>query len=269
MPWFKVDDSFYRHPKTAPLSFAAKGVWIHAGTWCADQLTDGFVPERILRSWHVPPELVAELVDAECWIKVDGGYQFHDWLDYQPSRESVLASNFKAKQRMRAKRSAEVRANNGRTIAEQLPNFADVRDALQACSEAPVPVPDPIKNSLTRAREEQNPVQDGSDFMQSVTTKRHFHPAEWRSQLERIGLKPASERATVIASIQADAFIQANRHILDPTFVLKQWDRHVAGNPPIKSIARASSGGRYAGPSRVATAAEYEADKTEKAPWET
>lgn len=44
----------------------------------------------------------------------------------------------------------------------------------------------------------------------------------------------------------------------------------LAANPLEYFEPRASNGtNRYAGPSRVATQAEYEADKTEKAPWET
>jgi hypothetical protein len=91
MTWFKVDDGFYRNAKTAMLSDAATALWLRAATWACDQLTDGFVPSRILPMLRSEADAERELVDAGLWEQMDDGYLFHDWLDYQPSAEEVEA----------------------------------------------------------------------------------------------------------------------------------------------------------------------------------
>lgn len=112
-----------------------------------------------------------------------------------------------------------------------------------------------------------NVVQVGHDLLLSATGIGYL-PNDWRDQLGRIGEKPAAERAAVLAAIQADTWCKENKFAVTPAYVLRQWARLAAGNPALKPVARPSSA-RFAGPSRVATAAEYAADKLEKAPWET
>ena len=48
MAWFKVDDKWSRHPKVCAAGPDGRLLWTHAGNWCADQLTDGFVPGHML-----------------------------------------------------------------------------------------------------------------------------------------------------------------------------------------------------------------------------
>lgn len=106
MAWFKVDDRFYSHPKVIGVPMRSLGLWVLAGAWSADQLTDGFIPKAVLPMLNgARPADAKPLVDAGLWIVVDGGWKFHDWLDMQPSRSAV--------QRRReedAKRKAEARA---------------------------------------------------------------------------------------------------------------------------------------------------------------
>jgi hypothetical protein len=44
LTWFKIDDSFYDHPKVFDAPDCAVALWTRAGTWSARNLTDGFVP---------------------------------------------------------------------------------------------------------------------------------------------------------------------------------------------------------------------------------
>lgn len=88
MPWFKVDDTFALHPK-AVAAGASLVLWVRAGSWSAQQLTDGFVPEHMLTSLGGKRSDARRLVDVGLWEEKDGGYLFHDWLDYQPSRAKV------------------------------------------------------------------------------------------------------------------------------------------------------------------------------------
>jgi hypothetical protein len=94
MPWVRFDDQFPIHRKVEGLSDAAFRLHISAIFWCARNLTDGFVPVEDLESavprrMRRPGKFVAELVARRLWTEVDDGWQIHDYLDFQPSREKV------------------------------------------------------------------------------------------------------------------------------------------------------------------------------------
>lgn len=89
MTWFKVDDKLYSHPKWLGLSKGARSLWVTAGSWCSDQLSDGFVPKTALLMFCGTPAEAKQLVDAELWHEEAGGWQFHDWDEYQLTRDQV------------------------------------------------------------------------------------------------------------------------------------------------------------------------------------
>src|SRR5689334_21193351 len=92
MTWFKVDDSFYDHPKIFDAPDCAVALWTRAGTWSARSLTDGFVPAGLPARFCDDPERgVRELVTRGLWKRTKGGYLFHDWSVYQPTKEEVIA----------------------------------------------------------------------------------------------------------------------------------------------------------------------------------
>src|SRR4051794_41608440 len=57
--------------------------------YCARKLTDGYVPkDRVHRLMPVyKPAYLRELLDGNVWHEADGGYQIHDYLDWNRSRE--------------------------------------------------------------------------------------------------------------------------------------------------------------------------------------
>ena len=91
--WFKVDDSFFSNPKTAMLSDGATALWLRSGSWSAQQLTDGFIPARMVPMFRGSDDSVQELCDVGLWERDEerDGYWFHDWEDYQPDGEEVDA----------------------------------------------------------------------------------------------------------------------------------------------------------------------------------
>jgi len=96
MTWFKVDDSFYDHPKVFDAPDCAVALWTRAGTWSARNLTDGFVPTGMpARLCDDPERAVRELINRGLWSRSRGGYQFHDWAQYQPTRDEAIASTRK------------------------------------------------------------------------------------------------------------------------------------------------------------------------------
>lgn len=89
MTWFKVDDGFWSHPKTLMLSTAAVALWVRSGSYCGKHLTDGFVPTVMLPMLQGNHDTAGELVDAGLWVRTVDGYQFHQWKDYQDTKEAV------------------------------------------------------------------------------------------------------------------------------------------------------------------------------------
>ena len=89
MTYFKVDDGLAFHPKMMRLSANAVRAWLFAGTWCGRYLTDGFLPDDALSVVKGSAEIADELVAAGLWDEVDGGYQFHDWCEYQYSKDQI------------------------------------------------------------------------------------------------------------------------------------------------------------------------------------
>ena|SRR5699024_824634 len=114
MAWFKVDDKFHSHPKVLGLPLRAIGLWTKAGAWCADQLTDGYIPKTAVTVLGGTAGDARLLVEAGLW-KVDGdGWRFHDWLELQPSRKDTLEK----REQDRARKAEARAAKAGKTKAE-------------------------------------------------------------------------------------------------------------------------------------------------------
>jgi hypothetical protein len=90
VPWFKVDDNLAFHAKTVAAGNAAMGLWVRAGSWCAQQLTDGHVPDHIAATLGTVAQ-ANKLVSVRLWERTDGGFRFHEWNaeGRQPSRSDV------------------------------------------------------------------------------------------------------------------------------------------------------------------------------------
>lgn len=88
MPWFKVDDTLAFHAKTVAAGNAAMGLWVRAGSWSMQTLTDGFIPDHMARQLGTTKE-ANRLVEAGLWDRAEGGYRFHEWAERQPSAEDV------------------------------------------------------------------------------------------------------------------------------------------------------------------------------------
>ena len=105
MAWFKVDDTLAMHTKVATAGNAAMGLWVRAGSWSMQQLTDGFVPTHMARTFGTATE-ARRLCDAGLWVEKDDGYLFHEWDQRQPSRVQVEADREAARERQRRAREA-------------------------------------------------------------------------------------------------------------------------------------------------------------------
>jgi hypothetical protein len=98
--WFKVDDRLAFHPKALAAGNAALGLWVRSGSYCGLMLTDGLVPAEQASTFGSPGQAKA-LVSSGLWVPVPGGYQFHDWQDFQPTREQVERRRAAGAERLR------------------------------------------------------------------------------------------------------------------------------------------------------------------------
>lgn len=175
MSWVKLDDGFAEHPKVIAAGPLAGWVHVCGLCYCNRNLTDGYVPRAIARRLadfeHVGletggvPGMVAVGVDVDCellveilvevgmWEEVEGGYVIHDYLDYNPSKEDVLAkrSDLSAKRSEAGKKGAESRWN-GKRDGKAMANESQVE--RQTNGPEPVPEPQPVSTPVEAGEEE-------------------------------------------------------------------------------------------------------------------
>lgn len=152
MPWGKMDDKFHRNPKVRKLrrakgGMAALGVWSFWWSWCLDDPElSGLVPSDEIETAE-DKRAAALLVDVGLWDVVEGGYVFHDFHQYNPTkdqRESKKAydRDFSAKQRA----AAQEQERDSSTSSEKVVNDSStIRDRVggESCP-ARVSPPDPV-----------------------------------------------------------------------------------------------------------------------------
>lgn len=121
MPWGKVDDNHYDHPKVLSLPRAirnaADGLYWRAISRCNRTLSDGWMTDADLDVIDAEPELVEALVKAGLWDRrPDGRLRVHDYLAHNKSKAEVLKER---RAKVEAGRAGGLAS--GRTRAKQTP----------------------------------------------------------------------------------------------------------------------------------------------------
>lgn len=151
MSWAKVDDRFHGHSK-ARRAREALALWVLALAWCADELTDGAVP-RDMPDLLLPglgEAFAAKLVEVGLWELTPTGYQFHDWLDYQPSARKVKSERAKLS-------SARSKAGRAGMTARWAKTDPPVNSQENSDNK---PYNKPVANEVTTGLQNHNPVPD-------------------------------------------------------------------------------------------------------------
>lgn len=120
--WVKVDDAFPEHRKVVEagrhLGTYGRGrviaIWQVGICFCNRNFTDGFIDEPTIRTWTLydkrPLDVAIVMAqtmpngDPGLLVRVDGGFRFHDYDDYQPSAAEVKAKKKRDRDRKRQKR---------------------------------------------------------------------------------------------------------------------------------------------------------------------
>jgi hypothetical protein len=111
MPWVRLDDGMYTHPKIGEVSAPARWLLIASICYSNQNATDGRLSRGAAESVGFMPQpgkAIAELVAVGLWERDGAGYRIHDYDQYQPSREKILRDRKAA-----AERQARFRNGSG------------------------------------------------------------------------------------------------------------------------------------------------------------
>lgn len=104
MAWVRIHDAALSHPKIVgifdwrdPLH-----VWFWGLSYCQAHLTDGLIVSAAVPKMAL--KAASELVTRNLWAVIPDGWQVHDYLDWNDSRELVTKKRTEAKDRMRSYR---------------------------------------------------------------------------------------------------------------------------------------------------------------------
>lgn len=176
MTWLKTDDKFPEHRKVRRLSDPAFRLHVTALCACARDETDGRVTEADIADMEHGARLrkhIEQLVEAGLWEVVRGGWEIHDYLNYNLShaqleqgRADARRRQENARERRRQERLAFDAANAGVTGASRR-DTSVTHTEVTGVSQHPDPTrPDPTLTVPSR------PVVDGSPQASNVTDLR-------------------------------------------------------------------------------------------------
>jgi hypothetical protein len=111
VPWFKVDDTLAFHGKTVAAGNAAMGLWVRAGSWSMQTLSDGFVPDVLVAQLGRTAQ-AKRLVEVGLWDRLPTGYAFHEWEQRQPTKVQVHADRAATAERQRKARERRKKGEN-------------------------------------------------------------------------------------------------------------------------------------------------------------
>lgn len=171
MTWLKLDDAFADHPKVMAAGPLASWLHVCGLLYCSRLLTDGFIPAGQVRKLADVDDaigLAEQLVAVGLWDVADGGYQVHDYLDFNPTREEALQRREHISEvRRDAGRAGGVASAKARAKAEPFikeatepndeANCLTVADDTVKQNASPVPIPYPSRPQPTPEPREKPP----------------------------------------------------------------------------------------------------------------
>ena len=121
MTWVRLEDNSVWHPKFRQVGYKGWALFTASLVHASAYLTDGFIATAVLPGLlpdlPTPKKVAAALVDARLWEVATGGYQIHDYHDYQPTADAVKAGRDRKRDidRDRQRRHRDNHRDNGVT----------------------------------------------------------------------------------------------------------------------------------------------------------
>lgn len=102
MPFGRIHEEAAGDSKLLALSDAAFRMWTMGLVYCQKNLSDGFIDDHAIAFFGVREKSVQRVAEELCreqvrgraplWSRVEGGYQIHDYLQWNDAKEQVLAA---------------------------------------------------------------------------------------------------------------------------------------------------------------------------------
>jgi hypothetical protein len=222
MTWGKIDDQLAFHPKALEAGNEALGMWVRSMSYSCQMLTGGFISNEIVLAMG-GPKIAAKLVQARLWEIVDGGYQFHDWEQYQPCAETEKA---KREETRKARSEAGKLGANARWNSKDKPESMakgmanGMANAMANAWQNDAPEPEPnIKTHLTSANEIRDDIEQLCNLLSSSMkdngVKRHAVTDGWRNDARLLldrDKRPLDAALRVLRWSQDSSFWRMNIH---------------------------------------------------------
>lgn len=151
--WFQTETRVRTHQKMLAAGRQACWTWVCGNCYAKDQMTDGFIPEGMLSSLvpSVPLREIKKdaerLVASGLWKAVPGGYQIHDYLEYNESKAAILAKQEEDRLRKQRGKSKEI-PDGTSADADGIP-FSISTSPSGSEKDDREPKPHPIRDLLT------------------------------------------------------------------------------------------------------------------------
>lgn len=231
MSWFKVDDSFYDHPKFLDVPNAAIGLWAKAGAWCGKHLTDGVIPATQVKLFKGTNSQINALISARIWIedRSENGakvYRFHDWNDYQPTRKQKLKEREESAERQRKSRERKRAEQAQRENVTRDSHVTPSRDSHE-CHTRVSQRPDPTRPDPTRTSKEVPSSRDTTakaDGANKPAKKNHPIPEDWMPKQSTID-KMRTERPDLNLEAEHQNFMDYWQSITGAKARKADWDK--------------------------------------------
>lgn len=200
----------------------ALGLWTVADSWCNAQLTDGHVPAYMidqLGGWKIHSAEL--LVKAGLWREVSGGYIFHDWEDFNSTRDEVLRR--RAEDASRKKHSRTAKRNSKaylRSVSDA--DSAQTPPGVQSEStmESRAPDPSPIPSSSLRSEERETASSDAGSLTLTAPVSEPAKKAPSRPT--------AASQAKTALRAAVDRLATSYGHLVAPTASKAHWQMGAA-----------------------------------------
>ena len=164
MPWVKLDDQFPFNRKAIIAGKDGRALYITALCWTSGQLTDGIIDDAAVPMLAAVSGIddaqgtAAHLVATGLWERISGGYEIHDYHDYNPSSSDVRAmreARAEAGRRGGQASAASKSQANGQANAEANGQANAEQKSTPSPSPSPFPVriPSPVPVAAAAARE--------------------------------------------------------------------------------------------------------------------
>lgn len=230
MTWVRLEDGFADHPKIVAVGPEGMALYVAGLCYSNRYLTDGFIPQAQVPKLIGTQEPTSKLVKQGLWEIVEGGYQIHDYDEYQPSRDDILEIR-KARSEAGRKGGLSKPASNTEANDEAKPQAES--NPGPGPGPVPNPVPDPQEKPLAPAARKSDPLFEsvaeacGIDWSNGLTKQ-----ARGTLNAAVAGLRDAGATPDAVRERARNWPTLFDRATLTPPALAKHWPQLARAQPP-------------------------------------